>query len=149
MPLFGPSAQTMRRYEEELAEWRSLCDEMAAAERAAMSAFEPGPCELCQYWVQQAIGLCLEVPCRLCYHTACMGCTCACVNVCARVWGRACARARASVCGGWCARESRVNVCARVDVCAHASHVVAPRIPSCYVEVYRAPSTCQLTCAFF
>ena len=76
--LFGPSAQTMRRYEEDLAEWRAVCDDMDLAEAQALEKFTPGPCELCQYWGQQCVGLCIEVPCRLMYHTTCMASAFAC-----------------------------------------------------------------------
>ena len=44
----------MRRYEEELAEWKAICDEMTAAEKRAVARFRPDKCELCQYWAQQA-----------------------------------------------------------------------------------------------
>ena len=31
----------MRRYEEELAEWKAICDEMTAAEKRAVARFRP------------------------------------------------------------------------------------------------------------
>ena len=69
--LFGPSTLTMRRYEAELAEWQATCDDMAAAEIRAAQSLQPDRCELGQYCAQQCVGLCLELPCRLGYHSAC------------------------------------------------------------------------------
>lgn len=72
MLLFGPTPDAMRRHQADLDEWHAVCDDMAAAEQRALEVYAPGPCELCQYWGQQCIGLTLEVPLRLCYHTCCM-----------------------------------------------------------------------------
>ena len=76
--LFGPSNNLMQRYEEELIEWQAICDDMTAAERVALQNYDPGICELCQYWMQQCIGLTLEMPLRICYHSCCVTCSFAC-----------------------------------------------------------------------
>ena len=78
--IFGPSNQTMRRYEAECAEWQAVCDDMAAAEARALAVYAPGPCELFQYWCQTATGLCCEMPCRLGYHSACLSCAFVCCH---------------------------------------------------------------------
>ena len=115
-----PSA--MRRYEDELAEWRAVCAEMAAAEQAALSTHVPGTCELCCYWTQECAGLVIEVPCRVGAHGVCMagafvGCAasppvppeCACDP------GRAVWRHHASALQeyAWLARLLLENLCVR------------------------------------
>ena len=78
----GPLPSKMRRYEEELAEWKAICDEMTAAEKRAVARFRPDKCELCQYWAQQCVGCCVEIPSRLCYHTTCMVGSYVCCTTC-------------------------------------------------------------------
>lgn len=51
---------------------------MDAAEAYALHEFAPDLCELSQYWAQQAVGLCLELPCRLFYHSLCTAGTFVC-----------------------------------------------------------------------
>lgn len=81
--MFAPSATEMHRYQEELAEWRAVCEEMSDAEQNALSALAPSGCELCQYWSQQCVGFGCEVPCRIAYHTACMSSSyCCCLSTC-------------------------------------------------------------------
>ena len=73
----------MQRYEEELAEWHAVCEEMSDAEAVALAALAPGSCELCQYWAQQCVGVGFEVPCRIVYHTTCMSSAyCCCLSTC-------------------------------------------------------------------
>lgn len=69
--IFAPAAQDMERYHQAVAEWQAVCDDMDAAEAEALEHFAPGLCELSQYWLQQSAGLCLELPCRCAYHSAC------------------------------------------------------------------------------
>ena len=45
----GPLPSKMRRYEEELAEWKAICDEMTAAEKRAVARFRPDKCEPVSY----------------------------------------------------------------------------------------------------